>query len=154
MIKFHSKTTVHNTGESHSRSRRALFSHVLELLYLCFALLLFWPAWKFITFLFPRNKKIIVRVPAKLKVPEHKNGIFISILNGKITIFSDRCTHLGCTLHYAPDMNEYQCPCHGSRFDSKGRRIAGPARTPMVRLSYAKDEKGNIIVRIPLSLEK
>ena len=93
-------------------------------------------------------------VPDKLKVPAHKNGIFISIVNRKIIIFSDRCTHLGCTLHYAPDVNEYQCPCHGSRFDSKGRRIAGPAGEPMVRLGYKKDKNGNIIVRIPLSLEK
>ena len=38
------------------------------------------------------------------------------------------CTHLGCPLTWNPEEETYECPCHGSRFDSKGRLIGGPAR--------------------------
>ncbi len=39
-----------------------------------------------------------------------------------------RCTHLGCKLHWNPDEKSWDCPCHGSRFDEKGKRIDEPAQ--------------------------
>jgi cytochrome b6-f complex iron-sulfur subunit len=39
------------------------------------------------------------------------------------------CTHLGCVLEATED--GFQCPCHGSRFNVKGRVLSGPApRSP------------------------
>lgn len=35
------------------------------------------------------------------------------------------CTHLGCTLKRAED--GFLCPCHGSKFDQKGKVLSGPA---------------------------
>ena len=38
------------------------------------------------------------------------------------------CTHLGCPLTWNPEEETYECPCHGSRFDSEGHLMSGPAR--------------------------
>lgn len=39
-----------------------------------------------------------------------------------------KCSHLGCRLSWNPEERVYECPCHGSRFDENGIRLAGPAR--------------------------
>lgn len=38
------------------------------------------------------------------------------------------CPHMGCRLEWNPQEESYDCPCHGSRFDRKGRLIDGPAQ--------------------------
>lgn len=38
-----------------------------------------------------------------------------------------KCSHLGCRLTWNEQEKVYECPCHGSKFDRNGRRIAGPA---------------------------
>ena len=38
-----------------------------------------------------------------------------------------RCPHMGCELVWNPDEKTWDCPCHGSRFDSDGKRMDNPA---------------------------
>lgn len=38
-----------------------------------------------------------------------------------------RCTHLGCALRWNEAEHSWDCPCHGSRFDSDGHIIENPA---------------------------
>lgn len=47
---------------------------------------------------------------------------------GKVFEVSIKCPHLGCKLSWNPDEHAWECPCHGSRFDSRGRLMDGPAR--------------------------
>ncbi len=42
---------------------------------------------------------------------------------------SHRCSHMGCALTWNPDEKTWDCPCHGSRFDSHGNLIDNPAGT-------------------------
>ena len=53
---------------------------------------------------------------------------------GEVVAFSAVCTHQGCTV--APQGGEFDCPCHGSRFNgSTGDVLQGPASTPLTKLT-------------------
>jgi Rieske Fe-S protein len=49
-------------------------------------------------------------------------------------VFSNRCTHVGCPAQ-ATGVG-FSCPCHGSQFDERGARIAGPAVRPLDRFQW------------------
>lgn len=51
--------------------------------------------------------------------------------NGEIKALSALCTHLGCTVHWNGLEKSWDCPCHGSRFDTEGEVIEGPALSPL-----------------------
>ena len=55
---------------------------------------------------------------------------------GQVVAFSAVCTHAGCTV--APQGAEFDCPCHGSRFDAAtGDVLNGPATDPLPKLKAA-----------------
>ena len=50
---------------------------------------------------------------------------------GKVIAFSAVCTHQGCVVK--PVGKEFDCPCHGSKFDAMtGEVLGGPAPSPLV----------------------
>lgn len=44
-----------------------------------------------------------------------------------LTISKRRCPHLGCALKWNKEEHSWDCPCHGSRFDSDGILLDNPA---------------------------
>ena len=38
-----------------------------------------------------------------------------------------RCPHLGCALHWNREEHSWDCACHGSRFDERGKVLDNPA---------------------------
>ena len=42
-----------------------------------------------------------------------------------------RCPHLGCALHWNGQEHSWDCSCHGSRFDEKGKVLNNPATDDM-----------------------
>lgn len=47
--------------------------------------------------------------------------------NNRLSAVSPVCTHLGCIVHWNRMDRSWDCPCHGSRFDTGGEVIEGPA---------------------------
>ncbi len=57
-----------------------------------------------------------------------KAGIY-KAEDGQIFAVTVKCPHMGCQLMWNPDEKSWDCPCHGSRFDYRGRLLDGPAQT-------------------------
>lgn len=51
--------------------------------------------------------------------------------SGKIVTLSPKCKHMGCTVGWNHRAKTWDCPCHGSRYDSRGAVINGPTRHPL-----------------------
>jgi cytochrome b6-f complex iron-sulfur subunit len=43
----------------------------------------------------------------------------------------DNCTHLGCTFPWNELDQQFQCPCHGSRYSADGAVVRAPAPLPL-----------------------
>lgn len=50
---------------------------------------------------------------------------------GELHAVSAVCTHLGCIVHFNSAECSWDCPCHGSRFDTNGEVLHGPAATSL-----------------------
>ncbi|MBA2529032.1 MAG: FAD-dependent oxidoreductase [Euzebyales bacterium] len=55
--------------------------------------------------------------------------------DGRITVLSATCTHLGCVVSFNTAERSWDCPCHGSRFAADGTVLHGPAVNPLERQS-------------------
>jgi cytochrome b6-f complex iron-sulfur subunit len=78
------------------------------------------------------------------KVFDPKQKVFIETLAGKVRVQTAVCTHLGCTVNLAE--TGYNCPCHGSTYDSHGQNTGGPAPQPLVYFHVFKGASGEIMV--------
>ncbi len=56
------------------------------------------------------------------------------------------CTHLGCMTAWKPELNMIACPCHGSRFNREGQKLAGPAPRPLPWLKTWLSDEGELMV--------
>jgi glycine/D-amino acid oxidase-like deaminating enzyme/nitrite reductase/ring-hydroxylating ferredoxin subunit len=51
--------------------------------------------------------------------------------DGTVIERSASCTHVGCIVHWNPLEQCWDCPCHGSQFQTDGTVINGPAIRPL-----------------------
>jgi len=135
--------------EEYSTAHRSFLRHLIKLLSLFAVAVILWPVLRFITFKFPKKTVIVIPGFRKLKGMIHKDGAYVNIIDDKIMVLSDRCTHLGCVIRYDPISRQFVCPCHGSKFDLEGKRISGPAKHPLKKLFYKVDKKGNLTILLP-----
>ncbi|MFQ3789251.1 FAD-dependent oxidoreductase [Halomonas sp. A29] len=53
---------------------------------------------------------------------------------GELKVLSAVCPHMKCIVHWNASESTWDCPCHGSRFDTEGEVIEGPAYHPLARV--------------------
>lgn len=65
------------------------------------------------------------------------SGFYAAKRTGASTFaaFSMVCTHEGCPIEITQAGHRFDCPCHGSAFDSDGSVLQGPAERPLQGLS-------------------
>lgn len=51
--------------------------------------------------------------------------------DGGVLALWQRCTHLGCTIPWRADEQQFHCPCHSSLFNRQGEVVGGPAPRPL-----------------------
>jgi cytochrome b6-f complex iron-sulfur subunit len=73
-------------------------------------------------------------------------GIFIVRASEGFYALTAICTHLGCITAWKPELGIIACPCHGSKFNKDGTKIAGPAPRPLPRLKMWVSDEGDLMV--------
>ncbi len=51
--------------------------------------------------------------------------------DGSFLAMSRTCTHLGCSVPWDEEKNQFVCPCHGSTFSLNGEVLTAPAPRPL-----------------------
>ncbi len=82
----------------------------------------------------PGSRTLLLHIPA----------VLIRKTDGAWLAMSLVCTHLGCTVEQKD--GEYECPCHGSKYDEQGYVTRGPSNTPLVKLRVETNDAGNVIL--------
>lgn len=101
----------------------------------------------------------VVEVPVDLYPELDRAGGMVKVLlgrrmglfvrnegEGKYVGISAVCTHQGCLVNSG--RRGFNCPCHGSVYDSEGKNIGGPAPRPLEKLK-AERESNVIKVHLP-----
>lgn len=84
--------------------------------------------------------------PANTVTLDPQSGIYL--VNGAKGFYAlgAICTHLGCLTAWKPELDLIACPCHGSRFNRDGIKVAGPAPQPLPWLKVWLSEDGYLMV--------
>jgi Rieske Fe-S protein len=64
---------------------------------------------------------------------------------GKVQVFAQNCSHLGCSVAFTEKDKTLDCPCHGSRFHLDGTVLHGPAAYPLSHLTWKQGDAPNTI---------
>lgn len=77
-------------------------------------------------------------------------GGFVTKSGGKVNVFAQNCSHLGCSINFTPAAADhpqasFDCPCHGSRFYVNGQVLHGPAQYPLSTLNWKQGDSPNQI---------
>lgn len=59
---------------------------------------------------------------------------------------SRKCTHLGCRLNMNESEKKLVCPCHQSKFDFLGKRLAGPAKLDLTVFPVERTKDGYVVI--------
>jgi menaquinol-cytochrome c reductase iron-sulfur subunit len=65
---------------------------------------------------------------------------------GQLLALTSICPHLGCTVPWNKEKNQFVCPCHGGTFTVDGTRVSGPSLRGMDTLPTSI-EGGRLMVQ-------
>lgn len=90
-------------------------------------------------------------VPAPVEMSEQFAGRDVDA--GGLMALYQRCVHLGCRVPWCDDSQGFECPCHGSKYNSIGEYFAGPAPRNLDRFGVHISEDGRLIIRTGVIVE-
>ncbi len=84
-------------------------------------------------------------VPAPSSLSEQFEGR--SVAAGGLMALFQRCVHLGCRVPWCSTSIGFECPCHGSKYNSVGEYFAGPAPRNLDRFQVEVRDGDRFIIR-------
>ena len=95
----------------------------------------------------PQKRTIsITQIDGWRKVTSEKVIYVIKGTDGKLTVLTAVCPHLGCSVKWNDSNHQFKCPCHGGVFDREGTLVSGPPPRGLDALE-SKIEDGHLKVR-------
>lgn len=82
--------------------------------------------------------------PLGTRLPLGNQRLTIIRTDAGMAAISNTCTHLGCVV--GTSEIGFACPCHGSRFDSDGTVLGGPAPRPLPWFKLSLAPNGEVEV--------
>jgi menaquinol-cytochrome c reductase iron-sulfur subunit len=65
------------------------------------------------------------------KIVSEKPVYVMPAKDGAVRVLSPICPHLGCSIPWNEEKQEFICPCHAAVFDKSGARVSGPSPRSM-----------------------
>jgi cytochrome b6-f complex iron-sulfur subunit len=84
--------------------------------------------------------------PGSVTLIKDQKVYIVRAREGYFYALSAVCTHLGCITNWKAEEGIVACPCHGSKFNKEGEKIAGPAPRPLPRFEMLLDDQGHLVV--------
>jgi cytochrome b6-f complex iron-sulfur subunit len=82
------------------------------------------------------------------RLPDQSSGIVFVTNAGELRALSAKCTHAGCIVEWQKGDDLIKCPCHGSRFDTAGQVLGGPATKPLARFKAIRQGSDALITTV------
>lgn len=97
-----------------------------------------YPMGKFLFFSDNTNKKTVLPLKNINDGITHlkESQIFIYKKENHLDVYDAHCTHMGCILNFSQDKQQFNCPCHKSRFDIDGTKLRGPAKRDLDKITF------------------
>lgn len=73
------------------------------------------------------------------------------LTDGSLLALSRTCTHLGCSVPWDEEKQQFICPCHGSTFNLTGEVLTAPAPRPLDTYQVRIE---NGIIKVDISVAK
>ena len=71
---------------------------------------------------------------------EHDTAILVRTAADTFVAYSQKCTHLSCSVFYAVERKRLECPCHEGYFAvDSGRVLQGPPPRPLPRILLKRE---------------
>jgi nitrite reductase/ring-hydroxylating ferredoxin subunit len=77
-------------------------------------------------------------VPANTTVYVRAAQTYLTKIEDEVVALWQKCPHLGCRVAWCETAGEFECACHGSRFNRAGEVRSGPAPRGMDRFAVAE----------------
>ena len=71
-------------------------------------------------------------------------AVLLRLADGRLVAYSQKCTHLSCSVYYQSDRDRLFCPCHEGVFNpATGDPVAGPPQRRLEQIQLQQD--GDVI---------